>query len=142
MRNLLLLLTLLTLAGCVAVGGDKFSQDAYISPDRSVVYIYREMALQSIGECYPIYVDHTKLGCIKAGGYLRYEVQPGTYLISERNPIDNDRFIGAYDTQLKGGKSHYYRVTPFGGFKEVSESEALPEIVNTSEQATLLAEGL
>jgi hypothetical protein len=89
-----------------------------------------------------VYVDNTKLGCVKAGGYLRYELQPGMHLVSQRNPLDNNEFMGAHDKQLKGGQAYYFKVTPLEPFRQVTESQALQQMASLSEQENMTATGL
>lgn len=142
MRQLLIGLAGLLIAGCVAMGGAGFVQDAYVADDRSIIYVYRPSAFVGIGECYPVFVDNTKLDCLKVSGYIRYEIQPGMHMVSLRNPIDDNQFLGAFDINMVGGKVYYFQGSSMAPFKLIDERVALADISATSEQFNGVADGL
>lgn len=135
MRIVLTLIAGLLLSGCIA-SGPSFQPEAFVPPNKSVVYAYRPMGLVGIGECYRVYVDDKKLGCIKAGGYFRYDVEPGRHTVGVAGAINSPTGVEMFDTsvvEMQGGRPYYFEVT-MNSLDEVSENQALIAIGKTRQQ--------
>jgi hypothetical protein len=137
--KLIQLSLLSVLLGCVAMGGSPFVKDVFIAPDTAVLYVYRPMALQGIGECYKVGVDNKYLGCLKAGAHFRLEVEPSEHKVWETAAISSAGSVSECKSnaickvigqKMEGGKAYYVKVESFS-FKFVEEMKALDSVSST-----------
>lgn len=131
MRIVLTLIAGLLLSGCIA-SGPSFQPEAFVPPNKSVVYAYRPMALVAIGECWRVYVDETQLGCINAGGYFRYELEPGRHTMGKKSAIGGPMHH-PLEIETQGGKSYFVKVV-VNDMANIPENQALLEIGKTRQQ--------
>jgi hypothetical protein len=79
MKYLLSIIITILLSGCVATG-TKFDKVKLFSPDTVTVYVLRQSMISGGFYCADIYEYGKHKGCLKNGGYLRFEASPGSVL--------------------------------------------------------------
>jgi len=79
MKYLLSIILSVFLLSCVATG-NKFDKIRLYSPDTVTVYVLRQSMISGGFYCADIYEYGKHKGCLKNGGYLRFEASPGSVL--------------------------------------------------------------
>lgn len=94
MKKLIILIPILLLFyGCAsAPSGEKFSSINSVSPDKSLVYIYRPDAYYAKAVAYGVFLDDVEIAKITRNGFFAIEVTPGQHNIrpDHSGGIDHD----------------------------------------------------
>lgn len=110
---------LLALAGCSATG-PTYSQYQSQEANSSVVYIYRPSKSVNCCVAPAVYINGQKKNSLKNGGYVVYELEPGTHVVAV-----GDGTYGfeksALQLDLGAGESYYLKwvIGPVENFSEL-----------------------
>ncbi|ARN72653.1 hypothetical protein [Oceanicoccus sagamiensis] len=97
MRGCFLLLFIASLIGCAA-SGPKFSEQKFDkNPEYSEIFIFRENQFADGGTCYEMRVDEKGIGVLANGGFLRYEMLPGSHKLAVPM-VDNNQIALRFDS--------------------------------------------
>jgi hypothetical protein len=122
----LLLIVAVLIQGCAATGKN-FSGVELPSKSNSVVYFLRRSNFTGAAYCPPVQIDGTDIGCLKNGGFIRYELANGTHEIKIRK-----RFLEVGDEitetlEARGGEVIFYEWGIWSEFDGGNFYEALVE---------------
>lgn len=136
----IVLMSLLTLAGCAAHGGAKFNASELegISDKYATVFFYRKVDLFNIrGRPVPVVANKVEIGRLLLGEYMKVLMVPGDYKI--HSVTRGDTIDNVSDFNFEAGKSYFVRyryvtahIVQFTRFVPVPKEEALPEIMKTA----------
>ncbi|ARN72654.1 hypothetical protein BST96_00105 [Oceanicoccus sagamiensis] len=106
--KLFFLVGIMVLGGCAA-SGPVFVKPESVPAEKSLVYFYREMGFVASAVCFTIFIDGREIGCLKVGGYLRAEVDPGESIIVASYK-DGDERVQPLSLQknFQQGEVYYY----------------------------------
>ncbi|HAS6068194.1 TPA: hypothetical protein I7114_15845 [Vibrio vulnificus] len=116
MRQFVLWILVLFLAGCATPSGPRFVKDDYVPPGKAVIYIYRLTHIPL--QCAELYVGARPIGCLSANEYIRVEVEePGEIPIFDPGYFDLGFTVQDCNIARKTRGNEYCRVldTKAGG---------------------------
>ncbi|WKD49608.1 hypothetical protein [Microbulbifer spongiae] len=117
MRKIIILLYSTMLSGCVALllapavmkaNGDHFKELESPSINMGAVYIFRKFKLVASIYCQPFSINGERTSCLRNGGYIRLELQPGEHVIGF--PKRALEFGEGFEQKILviGGKTSFY----------------------------------
>jgi len=93
----------LSLAGCAATGA-AFQQAAHVSPDKALIYVYRDQAMHGAAFTPDVSINDTTKFALQRGGYYPYVAEPGKVTIKVTNVGSMTKVIDAV-----AGETYYVK---------------------------------
>ncbi|WHI50186.1 hypothetical protein P3339_17290 [Microbulbifer sp. MLAF003] len=117
MKKIIIVLCSAMLSGCVALlfapvvmkaNGDHFEEVEPPPINMGAVYIFRKLKLAASIYCQPFSVNGERVPCLRNGGYIRLELQPGEHVIGF--PKRALEFGKGFEQKIQviGGKTSFY----------------------------------